>query len=148
MKSDLRIRGLCLNIFRCLFIYPVVGFSQGIGSGQPETISTGNLVNMISGLLVVLAIFFFIAYLLKRLSGVGTISRGYIKIIDALHLGTREKLLLVKVADTYMVLGISSGNINTLHVLDKDLPEPVEHIGNNFRSHLSEILSATKLKNN
>jgi len=42
------------------------------------------------------------------------------KIIDTLRLGTREKLVLIKVAETYMVLGISPGSINVSYALDRN----------------------------
>ncbi|MFQ5659273.1 MAG: flagellar biosynthetic protein FliO [Gammaproteobacteria bacterium] len=113
---------------------------------QSDAISSTQVLNLIFGLVVVLAIFFCIAYLVKRLSGMSAMSRGNIKIIDALHLGTRERLLLVKVADTYMVLGISPGQINALHVLTHEPGDEAGQSAPDFKSRLHGLLTAVKSK--
>ena len=112
---------------------------------QNEAISFGDLLNLVSGLIIVLFIFFGIAYLIKRLTGINGISRGHIKVIDSLHLGTRERLVLVKVSDIYLLLGISSGQINTLRVIN-ELPDNLEQVNPDIKARFHELLSSVKLK--
>ncbi len=116
-------------------------------SAVNEGITLTSIMNLVAGLVVVLLIFCCLVYLLRRLSGAGVINQGNIKIIDALHLSTRERLVLVKVADVYMLLGISSGNISALHVTtDWTPPEENKSAEAGIGSRFQELLSARKLK--
>jgi len=115
--------------------------AQASMNTQTDPLSTGNLTSLFLGLILVLLVFFCMAYVLKKLSGSRANSRGYIKIIDAMHLGTREKIVLLKVADTCMVLGVSANGIRTLHVLDEELPEAEANVVDDFKTKLSGILS-------
>jgi flagellar protein FliO/FliZ len=45
-------------------------------------------------------------------------SGRHLKVIDALALGARERLLLVDVAGERVLLGLAGGRIERLHVLD------------------------------
>ena len=45
------------------------------------------------------------------------------KVISGLSVGTRERILLVEIGDTWLVLGVTAAQIRTLHTLPKgDLP--------------------------
>ena len=68
------------------------------------------------------------------------------KVIDALHLSARERIVLVKVADIHMLLGISSGGIQALHVITEPLPKEFESSQSDIKTRFQEILSVTKLK--
>jgi len=111
-----------LICWKYFLLIPFVFFNSAFAAdkelGQTIPISSGQILNLITGLILVLVVFFCIAYILRRVSGMGGVSRGNIKIVDSLHLGTKERLVLVKVADTYMLLGVSAGNINPLHVIN------------------------------
>lgn len=145
-----RLQALCCWKIYIFFLFLFAGETISAATGldqHNEAISTVNILNLISGLFVVLLIFLCIAYLLKRLTGAGSISRGYIKVVDALHLGTRERLVLVKVADTYMLLGIASGSINALHILPDQLQDEISESGTDFKSKLHDLLTVAKIKN-
>ena len=114
-------------------------------NSEPGSIS--QILNLVLGLIIVLIIFFCVTFLLKRVSGMNGISSGYMKVIDALHLSARERIVLVKVADIYMLLGISSGGINALHVITEPFPKELESSQSNVKTRFQEMLSMTKLKN-
>lgn len=148
MRPDLT----CILFFRkstvlvsCLF-FGTVYASDPVATVN-EGITLTNILNLVAGLVVVLLIFCCLVYLLRRLSGAGAINHGNIKIIDALHLSTRERLVLIKVTDVYMLLGISSGNISALHVsTDWTPPEENKSTEAGIGSRFQELLSARKLK--
>lgn len=56
---------------------------------------------------------------------------GHLSIVDSLYLSAREKLLIVRVADKCLLLGVSSQGIHKLNTLDpENVPEgehPVQH---------------------
>jgi len=77
---------------------------------------TGHLLQTTLGLLFVLGLLLALVWLLKRL-GVGNAQRrgGFYKVLATSALGPREKIVLVEVGDTWLVLGMTSNSINTLH---------------------------------
>ena len=109
-----------------------------------RAVSTADILNLVSGLIVVIIIFLCIAWLLKRLTGGSITSRGYFKVIDTLHLGTREKIILVRAVDSYLVLGISPGNINSLHVVKGQLPEQTAGTEADFKTRLRGVLAVAR----
>lgn len=124
--------------------YPGPAHAAGHTGVPASAISTPDILNLISGLFIVIIIFLCIAYLLKRLTGGNITSRGYFKVIDTLHLGTREKIILVRAVDSYLVLGISPGNIKSLHVVTGQLPEEAAETEPDFKSRLRDVLSVAR----
>lgn len=83
----------------------------------------GGLVQMLLGLAVVVGLLLGSLWLIKRLSAPGGAARG-MKIVGALAVGPRERIVLVEVADKVLVLGITAAGINTLHTLERtQLPD-------------------------
>lgn len=81
-----------------------------------ESPLTGHLLQTTLGLLFVLALLMALVWLLKRM-GVGNQQRrgGFYKVLATSALGPREKIVLVEVGETWLVLGMTSNSINTLH---------------------------------
>lgn len=72
-------------------------------------------------LLIVLLVFYVFARVMRHLQGTqGGIHSG-LKIVGALSLGQREKVVVVQAGDKQLVLGVTSTQVNTLHVLEKPL---------------------------
>ncbi|MBI2307800.1 MAG: flagellar biosynthetic protein FliO [Rhodocyclales bacterium] len=77
-------------------------------------------------LALLLALFVGAAWLMKRLNdGRGPAhGQGPLRIVSTLSLGPRERILLVEIEDTWLVVGVSSGQMRTLHTLPKgSLPQ-------------------------
>jgi len=74
---------------------------------------------MVAGLLLVLAIIGAIAWALKRFAFHPGTASGAIKIIASAAVGQRERIVLVEVENTRLVLGVAPGRVNTLHCIDK-----------------------------
>jgi flagellar protein FliO/FliZ len=81
-----------------------------------ESPMTGHLLQTTLGLLFVLFLLMALVWLLKRM-GIGNAQRrgGFYKVLATSALGPREKIVLVEVGDTWLVLGMTSNSINTLH---------------------------------
>lgn len=83
----------------------------------PSIISTEGMLKMVAGLLVVLMIIGAIAWILKRYAYHTTNTTGAIKIIASAGVGQRERIVLVEIENTRLVLGVAPGRINTLHCI-------------------------------
>ncbi|MGB2681421.1 MAG: flagellar biosynthetic protein FliO, partial [Candidatus Competibacter sp.] len=73
----------------------------------------GMLAQLTLGLVVVLALAVGLSWLLRRYA----LPRdGLIRVVGGLPLGSRERLLLVEVDKTRLLLGVTATQIQTLHV--------------------------------
>jgi flagellar biosynthetic protein FliO len=79
----------------------------------------GAIMQTFIGLAVVLGMIFALAWLSRRLSGGSLGNTKFMKILAVQALGAREKIILVDVAGTQMMLGVTPGRIATLHVFDE-----------------------------
>jgi flagellar protein FliO/FliZ len=106
------------------------------------------MMQVLLGLLFVLGLVFALAWLLKRVGQGSLVGGQQMKIVAAMPMGTRERIALVDVGGQHILLGITSTNINTLHVF----PEPVDFssdsdaTGSEFSSKLKDILSKGVVK--
>ena len=96
----------------------------------------GAIMQTFIGLAAVLAMIFALAWLSRRLSGGSLGNTKFMKILAVQPLGAREKIILVDVAGTQMMLGVTPGRIATLHVFDEPvMPVPINNEHN--PGHLS-----------
>ncbi|MCO7595860.1 MULTISPECIES: flagellar biosynthetic protein FliO [Pseudomonas] len=82
----------------------------------------GQLAQMVLGLLLVVGLIFFLAWLLRRLQGAAPRGAQVIEIVGSRAIGPRDRLLLVQVGKEQILIGHTPGSIEALHVL----AEPVE----------------------
>ncbi|HLW04602.1 MAG TPA: flagellar biosynthetic protein FliO [Azoarcus sp.] len=77
---------------------------------------SGNLLQIASGLIIVFALLGGGLWLIKRLSGPHAGAAG-MKVVGALALSSRERVVLIEVANEVLVVGVSAGGLRTLHTL-------------------------------
>ncbi|NOX91791.1 MAG: flagellar biosynthetic protein FliO [Gammaproteobacteria bacterium] len=101
----------------------------------------GNLAQTTLGLLVVLLVIGAAAWAFKRFGNVHVGAQGRMKIIGGISLGTRERAVLLQVGEQQLVIGVSPGRVQTLHVLDKPvLVEDKPENSTNFSSRLQAAI--------
>jgi flagellar protein FliO/FliZ len=107
------------------------------GSGM-----AGQLAQLVLGLLLVLGVIFFLAWMLRRVQQAGPAGRGQvIDIISSRALGPRDRLVLVQVGNEQILLGLSPGTITALHVLKEPVQVPsAEQATPEFAQRLMELL--------
>lgn len=83
-----------------------------------KVVSSPDILHWMLPLLVVLAIFGGLVWLMRK-SGVLTLAgRNELAIVAGLSLGMREKLVLVKVGEKQLLLGVTAGRIDKLLELE------------------------------
>ena len=85
----------------------------------PAAISSGSVVQVIFSLLLVLAAVMLVAWLLKRLNLPQYGNGNVLKVVSSIAVGQRERIVLVEVNDTWLVVGVAPGQVRTLHTLPK-----------------------------
>ncbi|WP_318646563.1 flagellar biosynthetic protein FliO [Pseudomonas sp. Pdm06] len=102
----------------------------------------GQLAQLVLGLLLVLGLIFFLAWLLRRVQQAGPTGKGQvIDIVGSRALGPRDRLVLVQVGNEQILLGLSPGTITALHVLKEPVQVPSsEPASPEFAQRLMELL--------
>ena len=102
----------------------------------------GQLTQLVLGLLLVLGLIFFLAWMLRRVQQAGPAGKGQvIELIGSRALGPRDRLMLVQVGNEQILLGLSPGTITALHVLKEPVQVPsTEKATPEFAQRLMELL--------
>jgi flagellar protein FliO/FliZ len=80
----------------------------------------GGVAQVLLGLTAVLALVGAIAWLLKRYSGLRGTGSGLIRIVGGAAVGQRERVVLVEVGGTWLLLGVAPGQVRALHSMPKE----------------------------
>ncbi len=86
----------------------------------PAAVSTGSLLQISFSLLLVLGAIIAVAWLLKRMNIARQGAGNLLKVVGSVAIGQRERVVLVEINDTWLLLGVGSGQIRTLHTLTKN----------------------------
>ncbi len=90
--------------------------------------SSGGLFQVLLGLVLVLGLMAGAAWLLKRFAAPKMASGSTIKIIGGIAVGSRERIMVIEVADQWIVVGIAPGQVSTLSTMPKqELPQSQEN---------------------
>ena len=83
--------------------------------------ATGTAASMLTVLLnlaLILGGFIAVAWFVRRyLPGMG--AQGAVKVVGTTAVGTRERVVVIEVDDTWLLLGVGGGNVRLLHTLPK-----------------------------
>ena len=104
-----------------------------------------NLGSISLGLLAVLAVIFLSAWLVRRLQGLQGPSSNAVKVLAVLPVGQRERVALLEVGNTQLLVGITAQSIRTLHVLDEPIVDGRPAPTGDFASRLQAMLSKAPL---
>ncbi len=94
------------------------GYAPG-AHAQTAAVPGAGFGQMVVGLAAVIALVFALAWLARRLGLPGQSHSPLLRHIAALSVGSRERVLIVEVADQWLVLGVTAHSIQTLHTLPK-----------------------------
>ncbi len=100
--------------------FALASIAQAAAEGAPVTAAPGmqEIGRLVLTLLVVIAAFVFLTWLLRRLGGnLGSFNTGPLKIKGGLSVGPRERLVVVQVGNAHLLLGITAETITRLYEL-------------------------------
>ena len=82
------------------------------------------ILQMLLGLTLIIGILFFGAFALRKINdGKGFGNSGPLRVVGGLMIGPRERIVMIEVGESWIVIGVVPGQIITLHTLPKgELP--------------------------
>ncbi len=82
------------------------------GIGQPASpLSVSSLAQLTLSLIAIVALIFAVSWVLKRFKLAGPRGRGEIAVLDELAVGPRERIVLLRVGDSQVLVGIGAGGV-------------------------------------
>ena len=107
-------------------------------------VSSGSIVQVIFSLLFVLAAIVFVAWILKRINLPQNVAGSALKVISGVAVGQRERIVLVEVNDTWLVVGVAPGQVTALHTMPKNVLPPqnaaTPELDNKFKNWLKVVM--------
>ncbi|NPT55665.1 flagellar biosynthetic protein FliO [Paraburkholderia elongata] len=92
--------------------------ASGVGAGTAvPALGVGAVLQTIVGLLVVIGLVFACAWLARRFGLQPAHRGGLVKTIGGASLGGKERVAVVEIGDTWLVLGTAPGNVRLLHTM-------------------------------
>jgi flagellar protein FliO/FliZ len=115
-----------MTLLRLPSLFLISWFTTAVNASEttPKNLSaipsTGaGLQQSLIGLLIVLAVIVGLAWLTRQVRGRAPGSSQQIKVIAQLAVGAKERISLVELADTWILVGITQTQLNALHVMPK-----------------------------
>ncbi|HEY8085394.1 MAG TPA: flagellar biosynthetic protein FliO [Methylophilaceae bacterium] len=125
---------------------PVLSFAADISQPPLPTVSTfSSLLRMLMGLGVVLVVMAGLVWLLKKspLGQPGGV--GALRVVSAVAVGPKERVVLVDVGETRLVLGVAPGHV--VRLLEMERPDEADVVTTektvpSFVARLKEVMAA------
>lgn len=90
--------------------------SPALAADAVPGVGAFGVLKVLLGLAVVLALVIGTGWLARRMSPT-PVGGGWLKVQGGISVGVREKVMLIEVRDTWLVLGVAPGQVNLLHTL-------------------------------
>lgn len=83
------------------------------------SVGAGSVLQVLLGLAIVLGMVFAAAWAIRRFNPNASSGGGIVRIVGGASVGNRERVLVVEVADTWLVVGVAPGRVSPLHSLPR-----------------------------
>lgn len=115
-------------------------------AGAAQTSTFAALFQALLGLAVVLALMYVFFWLLRRYGPTQMAAQGVVKVVGGVMLGPRERLVVVEVQGTWLLVGVASGHVSLLHSMVKpaDIPAGAIPAMPPFADKLSDFLQRAR----
>ena len=129
-----------------LFSEALLAQSENSAVAPLEPISSPYLMKLTGGLVLIVAIIFALAWLVKRFNLNQQAGSGLIRVVAGLSIGTRDRIVLLQVGDEQILLGLTPGRIEKLHTLARPLEasSAEQAVSGSFAARLNRLMGERK----
>ena len=82
-------------------------------------VGAGSVLQVLLGLAVVLGMVFVAAWAIRRFNPNVTLGSSALRIVAGTAVGNRERVLLLEVNDTWLVVGVAPGRVSQIHSMPR-----------------------------
>lgn len=105
-------------------------------------IDYGYIVKILGSLVLVILMMLVLLYLMKRFSFKGQMIHGSVRIVSALNIGPRERIMLIQAGNEQILVGSTPGSIRSLHVLAEKVETSSDDNNEEPQQSMKEILAS------
>lgn len=124
-------------------LLPILALAEEAPVKEESSRAPDTLITMLSlggGLLAVIAIIYGCAWIIRRMNGMTGMNNQAIKVVSVMALGARERIALIDVSGTQILVGITPSAIRTLHVFDEPVVTPGQGSSSEFARRLQGMI--------
>ena len=112
-------------------------------------LSGGNYLQALLALMLIVGLLAGTAWLARKVTGGKGFGQGGMKVVGGVALGPRERIVLVEVGDTWLVIGLVPGQIRTLYKMPKgDVSAEGALTQGLSAGHFADLLKRVRQKEN
>ena len=115
---------------------------------EPAISAAGSLLQVFIGLVAVLLLIAGTAWVAKRLGVTQGGSTSLLRVVSSASVGTRERVVVVEVGESWLVVGVAPGSVNALMTLPKGEIQSASTPGLNasFAASLQQMIGKRRVK--
>jgi flagellar protein FliO/FliZ len=133
-----------------LLSLPLLAHAAGTpdATPAPAVSAAGSLLQVFIGLVAVLLLIAATAWLAKRFGVTHGGTSGLLHVVGSTSVGTRERVVVVEVGESWLVVGVAPGSVNALMTLPKGEPQSAATSGLNasFATRLQTLIQQRREK--
>ena len=112
-----------LSTLPILIALPAQADADLVATEVGSSLFTGDyLLQVVGSFFLVICVLLAVMLLLKRFNSISTSKGGYIEVLASAPLGQRERAVLLQVGEEQILVGVSPGNVTTLHHISHPIP--------------------------
>jgi len=97
---------------------PITALANDQNPARPSAVDFSSVAQTIAWLIAVIGLAYTCAWAVRRFGARPPLRRAHlIKVVGSTALTAKEKVMVVEIGDTWLVLGVAAGNINALHTM-------------------------------
>lgn len=140
----MRLFAFCFAFFSTSLVFAADQPRPAFTPPPASAVSSGSVLQVIFSLLFVLAAIVLVAWILKRINLPQNAAGSALKVISGVAVGQRERIVLVEVNDTWLVVGVAPGQVTALHTMPKNILPPSDILpaeaDNKFKNWLKIVM--------
>jgi flagellar protein FliO/FliZ len=131
--------------------------ASGVGAGTAvPSLGFGAVLQTLFGLVIVIGFVFGCAWLARKFGYQGGKRSGLVKVVGGASLGNKERVAVVEIGDTWLVVGAAPGNVRLLHTMPAgsaeaaaiggETPAPTQTLPGTFSQRFRDALAGEATK--
>lgn len=134
-----------------LLSLPTLALATGtpvVAPAEPAISAAGSLLQVFIGLVAVLLLIAGTAWVAKRLGVTQGGSSSLLHVVSSASVGTRERVVVVEVGESWLVVGVAPGSVNALMTLPRGEIQSAASPGLNssFAARLNQMIEKRRAK--
>lgn len=134
------IRLLATGLLAIAVPFASTAFAESAGTSAATSVVS--LLQVFLALVIVLATIWAFAWLMRRFTPGQSGGAGALKVVGGVMVGPRERLVIVEIGDTWLLLGVAAGHVTLVHSVPRpaDAPDSAGSATSGFSRALQRAL--------